>query len=46
MLVVGAKEAQAGTVSVRHRLKGDLGPQPLAEVVTALQREVDTRAIQ
>ena len=45
MLVVGAKEAQAGTVSVRHRSKGDLGPQPLAEVVEALQREVDTRAI-
>src|ERR1700740_2162410 len=46
MLVVGAKEAEAGTVSVRHRSKGDLGPKPLAEVVEALQREVDSRAIQ
>src|SRR5262249_37639887 len=39
MLVVGAKEAEAGTVSVRHRSEGDLGPKPLAELVTALQQE-------
>src|SRR5438477_4168735 len=45
MLVVGAKEAEAGTVSVRQRSKGDLGPKPLAEVVATLQREVETRAI-
>src|SRR5215472_14220288 len=44
MLVVGAKEAEAGTVSVRHRTKGDLGPKPLAEVIDALQREVDSRS--
>jgi threonyl-tRNA synthetase len=44
MLVVGAKEAEAGTVSVRHRSKGDLGPKPLAEVVESLQREGDSRA--
>jgi threonyl-tRNA synthetase len=44
MLVVGAKEAEAGTVSVRHRSKGDLGPKPLAEVVTSLQQESDSRA--
>jgi threonyl-tRNA synthetase len=44
MLVVGGKEAEAGTVSVRHRSKGDLGPKPLAEVIEALQREVDSRA--
>src|ERR1700681_3001424 len=43
MLVVGAKEAEAGTVSVRHRSKGDLGPKPLAEVVESLQREVESR---
>src|SRR5258708_7327388 len=30
MLVVAPKEAEAGTVSVRHRSKGDLGPKPLA----------------
>ena len=45
MLVVGAKEAEAGTVSVRHRSKGDLGPKPLAEVIAALQQESDSRAI-
>jgi threonyl-tRNA synthetase len=44
MFVVGAKEAEAGTVSVRHRTKGDLGPKPLAEVITALQQEIDSRA--
>ena len=45
MLVVGPKEAEAGTVSVRHRSKGDLGPRPLAELVEALQKEVESRAI-
>ncbi len=44
MLVVGPKEAEAGTVSVRHRSKGDLGPKPLAEAVAALQQEADSRA--
>jgi threonyl-tRNA synthetase len=44
MLVVGAKEAEAGTVSVRHRSKGDLGPKPLAEVVSSLREEIDSRA--
>jgi threonyl-tRNA synthetase len=45
MLVVGPKEAEAGTVSVRHRAKGDLGPRPLGEVVEALQKEVSERTI-
>ena len=45
MLVVGAKEAEAGTVSVRHRSKGDQGAKPLAEVVSSLQEEVSTRGI-
>ena len=44
MLVVGAKEAEAGTVAVRHRSKGDLGGRPLAEFVSALQEEAETRA--
>src|ERR1700735_2179656 len=29
MLVIGGKEAEAGTVAVRHRTKGDQGPRPL-----------------
>jgi threonyl-tRNA synthetase len=45
MFVVGAKEAEAGTVSVRHRAKGDLGPKPLAEAIAALREESDSRSI-
>ena len=45
MLVVGPKEAEAGTVSLRHRAKGDLGPRPLGELVEALQKEVSERTI-
>jgi threonyl-tRNA synthetase len=45
MLVVGARESEAGTVSVRHRSKGDLGPKPLAELVDALQQEIESRAV-
>jgi threonyl-tRNA synthetase len=45
MLVLGPKEAEAGTVSVRHRSKGDLGPKALTELVEALHKEADDRAI-
>src|SRR5208283_1337733 len=45
MLVLGPKEAEAGTVSVRHRTKGDLGPRPIAELVTNLQTEISSRTI-
>jgi threonyl-tRNA synthetase len=45
MLVVGPKEAEARTVSLRHRSKGDLGPKPLAELVETLRAESDSRAI-
>ena len=44
MLVIGGKEAEAGSVAVRHRSKGDLGPQPLAEFLAALRKEVESRA--
>jgi threonyl-tRNA synthetase len=44
MLVIGGKEAEAGTVSVRHRLKGDLGPRPLEQFVADLKREIESRA--
>ena len=44
MLVAGGKEAEAGTVAVRHRSRGDLGPQPLAEFLATLRQEVETRA--
>jgi threonyl-tRNA synthetase len=46
MLVLGPKESEAGTVSVRHRTKGDLGPQPLADLLAGLQEEISSRKIQ
>ena len=45
MLVIGGKEAEAGTVSVRHRSKGDLGPRPVEQFSADLQQEVTTRSI-
>jgi threonyl-tRNA synthetase len=45
MLVVGGKEAEAGTVSVRHRAKGDLGPRPLEQFSADLRAEVDSKVI-
>ena len=46
MLILGGKEAEAGTVSVRHRAKGDLGPRPLDQFIADLRQEVDSRAVQ
>ncbi|HKQ88605.1 MAG TPA: threonine--tRNA ligase [Candidatus Acidoferrales bacterium] len=45
MLILGGKEAEAGTVSVRHRSKGDLGPRPLAQFVADLKAEIEERRI-
>jgi threonyl-tRNA synthetase len=45
MLIVGGKEAEAGTVSVRHQSKGDLGPRPLADFLSDLRQQVDSRAV-
>ncbi|MEN6304701.1 MAG: threonine--tRNA ligase [Armatimonadia bacterium] len=39
MLIVGAKEEEAGTVAVRHREEGDLGPQPLEAFMERLEKE-------
>jgi threonyl-tRNA synthetase len=44
MLVCGGREAEAGTVSLRHRSGDDLGAVPLDRVVTDLVREIATRA--
>ena len=44
MLIVGDKEAQGGTVSVRLRTGQDLGPQPLSEFVALAQKAVAERA--
>jgi threonyl-tRNA synthetase len=45
MLVVGPKEAETGTVSVRHRSLGDLGPKPLEELLAELSRENASRLV-
>jgi len=45
MLVIGGKEAEAGTVSVRHRTKGDQGPRPLEQFSADLRAEVDAKVI-
>ena len=45
MLILGGKEAEAGTVSVRHRSKGDLGPRPLAQFIADLRAEIDSHAV-
>jgi threonyl-tRNA synthetase len=45
MLIIGGKEAEANTVSVRHRTKGDLGPRPLDQFAADLRAEVDSKAI-
>ncbi|MGH9864763.1 MAG: His/Gly/Thr/Pro-type tRNA ligase C-terminal domain-containing protein, partial [Candidatus Acidiferrales bacterium] len=44
MLIVGGKEAESGAVSVRHRSKGDLGPQPLDQFIATLRNEIETKA--
>ena len=45
MLIIGGKEAEAGTVSVRHRSKGDLGPRPLEQFSEDLKQDIDSRVI-
>jgi threonyl-tRNA synthetase len=45
MLVVGDKEVEAKSVSVRHRQAGDLGPQDVASFAGRVQRLVAERAV-
>ena len=44
MLILGGKEAASGTVSVRHRTKGDLGPRPLNDFLATLHQEANFKA--
>jgi threonyl-tRNA synthetase len=44
MLVVGDREAQDGTVSVRNRKHADQGVQKVEEFLAAIQRLIDTKA--
>jgi threonyl-tRNA synthetase len=44
MLVVGDREAQNGTVSVRHRKHGDQGSKPVAEFL-AMAQDLERRRV-
>jgi threonyl-tRNA synthetase len=41
MTVVGGKEAEAHTVSVRHHGTGDIGAQPLTDFIAKLRAETE-----
>lgn len=45
MLVVGAKEQEEGSVSVRSRFAGDEGQKPLSDFITAICEEIRTKEI-
>lgn len=44
MLVLGDKEVEAGTVSVRSRKNGDMGAMPMQDVVNMIDEEIRTKA--
>ena len=43
MLVVGDREAEAGTVSVRHRKHADMGAKPLEQFIEEVTKLVETK---
>ncbi|HEY1754353.1 MAG TPA: threonine--tRNA ligase [Bryobacteraceae bacterium] len=43
MLVVGDREAESGSVGVRHRKHADMGAKPLAEFIADLRAMVDLK---
>lgn len=45
MLIIGQKEAEEGTVSIRHRDAGDLGTLPIEDFVGKICEEIASRAI-
>ncbi len=45
MLILGGREVEQGTVSVRSRTAGDLGAMRLEEVVSRLRAEVASKAV-
>ena len=44
MLVVGPRDAEAGTVSARRKGQGDLGAMPLATFLERIRGEIATKA--
>ena len=45
MLVVGGREMEEGTVSVRDRIDGDLGAMPIAQAMEKLEQETSARTV-
>jgi threonyl-tRNA synthetase len=45
MLVVGEREAEAGTVSVRHRKHADMGAKPLEQFIEDVTKLVETKDV-
>ena len=45
MLVIGQREADEGTVSIRHRDKDDLGAKPLDEFIAEIKEEISNRSL-
>lgn len=45
MAVVGGREQEAQTVSIRHRSEGDCGPVALEQLLAGLKDEVQTKAL-
>ena len=45
MLVVGDKEAESGTVSLRSRRSGDEGTVAIDEFIRNIREEIDSRAL-
>jgi threonyl-tRNA synthetase len=43
MLVLGAREAEAGTVSVRHRKEADQGVKPVEDFISQIQGLIETK---
>ena len=45
MLVVGDREAESGSVAVRHRKQGDQGSKPVAQFIQEAQAMVDSKNV-
>ena len=45
MLIVGGREMETDSVSVRDRIEGDLGSMPVAEAIAKLQGEINARTV-
>ncbi|MCI0491773.1 MAG: threonine--tRNA ligase [Planctomycetes bacterium] len=45
MFVVGEKDREAGTVTVRDRIEGDLGAMPFDAAIAKLRAEIDAKTV-